>query len=135
MGRPKGMVKTGGRQKGTPNKATGIVADLLKQNDFDPILNLIKKYPTLSVSEQIKIDLKFIDFLYPKPRITEEYEDRRKFGSTVDDEIDQMSASEIETQRDYFMTRLMIKKEGYAQRVFNILKSTRPDLFKSIKEI
>jgi hypothetical protein len=130
MGRPKGIIKTGGRQKGTPNKATETITEVLKKNNFDPISNIVNKYSALSVSEQLKVDLKLIEFLYPKPRFSE-IPLQSEFDPVDAGNLVNQSDAEIHMQSEHIMTRLMIKKKGYAERVIQILKAVQPDLLRA----
>lgn len=66
MPRPIGLPKTGGRKKGTPNKATQTL-----RNQFQDLpqkllndLGLIE-----SPKERAKIYLRIMDFIFPKPRV------------------------------------------------------------------
>jgi len=44
MAKPKGSPKTGGRQKGTPNKRTQLAAQILEEQGFCPLLKGIALY-------------------------------------------------------------------------------------------
>lgn len=66
MGRLLGQSKTGGRKKGTLNRRTEEFLDLLDSFDYDPIKKILEKYGQLSKSEQLRIDLKLLEFVYPK---------------------------------------------------------------------
>ncbi len=67
--------KAGGRKKGTPNKKTQNLAELIEENyaGFDPILELIK----LSKSDKAPIDLKVsilkdvTQYIYPRRKSIE----------------------------------------------------------------
>ncbi len=71
MGRKKGGPKFGGRVKGVPNKSTQVLGDALKTLKFDPVKNLIKLYDSLPYDLQVKVNLAFIDHLYPKVKALE----------------------------------------------------------------
>lgn len=130
MGRTKGTIKTGGRQRGTPNKATSAISEILKQQNFNPISNIIRKYSALSVSDQLKVDLKLIEYLFPKPscNVNTEHSDQNI------QEFNELSDLEIELKNDETTTRLMVKKKGYAERILKLLETTRPDLLFKISE-
>lgn len=72
-GRKKGTLKTGGRQKGTPNKRTLIFSSALERKGFDCAKEWLDLY------DEIKLDPKLIAFridalkqiamyVYPKPK-------------------------------------------------------------------
>lgn len=69
-GRPKGLPKTGGRKKGTPNKNSVLLGEALKTFAFDPVARLIKIYDTLTTDLQVRVCLAFIDHVYPKTKAT-----------------------------------------------------------------
>lgn len=66
MGRPKGLPKTGGRIKGSPNKRSQEFLAILAKHSYNPLEALLSKYSDLSLDEQMKIDLKLLEFTYPK---------------------------------------------------------------------
>ena len=68
MSRPVGLPKTGGRKIGTQNKNSLGIRDLMAEFAYDPIRSLLQKYNSLTTSEKIKIDLKLVEYIYPKPK-------------------------------------------------------------------
>ena len=62
----KGRTKTGGRAKGTPNKKTTELIELL--GDYNPIVRLIEiaKDENTSLDMQVKINLDLLPYIYPK---------------------------------------------------------------------
>ena len=62
----KGRTKTGGRAKGTPNKKTTELMELL--GDYNPIVRLIEiaKDENTSLDMQVKINLDLLPYIYPK---------------------------------------------------------------------
>ena len=58
--------KTGGRKKGTPNKKTTELMELL--GDYNPIQRLIEiaKDENTSLDMQVKINLDLLPYIYPK---------------------------------------------------------------------
>ena len=58
--------KTGGRKKGTPNKKTTELMELL--GDYNPIVRLIEiaKDENTSLDMQVKINLDLLPYIYPK---------------------------------------------------------------------
>lgn len=71
---PKGF-KAGGRTKGTPNKKTANLKELIEENysGFDPIIELI----AISKQEKLPVDLKvsiyksIAEYIYPKRKAIE----------------------------------------------------------------
>ncbi len=62
-------IKTGGRQKGTPNKRTNSVKELLEDNfeGFNPVVELIQLYKSdVDVSQKISILKELSSYVYPK---------------------------------------------------------------------
>jgi hypothetical protein len=47
------------------NKFTITALNSLKSS-YNPLRSILEKYPSLSLPDQIKIDLKLMDFVYPK---------------------------------------------------------------------
>lgn len=68
MGRPKGLEKTGGRKKGVGNKRSNEFLDLLERHSYNPLHAILKKYDSLSFEDQLKVDLKLLDYTYPKAK-------------------------------------------------------------------
>jgi hypothetical protein len=54
-GRPKGYPKTGGRTKGTPNKATASFKEKLDTSEFDVATELIKYYKTADMPQDLRL--------------------------------------------------------------------------------
>jgi hypothetical protein len=55
-----------GRKKGTPNKATQQLREILDAEGLDPAKKLAELLPNLTPEKQADICLKLMDFLYPK---------------------------------------------------------------------
>lgn len=92
MGRSKGSKKTGGRSKGTPNKRTDELLALLDEFSYNPVRALMQKYSNLSSSEQLKVDLKMLEHVYPKLK-----DQQIELQATVyQDEFDDMTTEELE---------------------------------------
>lgn len=68
MARPKGLPKTGGRQKGTSNLKTLVLRESLNRVGFDVVHELKNLYPQLEAETQAKVLLSFLPFLFPKPQ-------------------------------------------------------------------
>lgn len=67
MGKPKGSQKTGGRKKGTKNKNSIFLREILDELDFNTGEELISLYKTSPPGLKAQILLKIIDFTYTKP--------------------------------------------------------------------
>lgn len=69
-GRPKGIPKTGGRQKGTPNKRTSKMRDaseIFEKHQFDPIeAQIALYYQTTDAELKQKIAQGLTGYMYPK---------------------------------------------------------------------
>ena len=63
--------KTGGRDKGTPNKLTKEVKEVLSEIVSNELENIDKTLKTLSSKDRIEIVLKLLPFVIPKLRDTE----------------------------------------------------------------
>ncbi|MCB9072500.1 MAG: hypothetical protein H6623_02675 [Bdellovibrionaceae bacterium] len=75
MPRPKGIAKTGGRQKGTPNKRTLVLADCLTDLNFDILERITDLIPILDVNKQADVLLELMTYLYPKRKaVSNEFE-------------------------------------------------------------
>jgi hypothetical protein len=92
MAKLKGSPKTGGRVKGTPNKSTKVLGELIKSYDYDPVASLLNKYDHLSIEEQTKIDLKLLEYIYPKFKSVELHVDDRKENPFKDMTLEEMRA-------------------------------------------
>lgn len=64
--KPKGLPKTGGRTKGTPNKNSLNLLQRLNDLSFDPVAELIVCLSTQPPFQQVDSILKMWEFLYPK---------------------------------------------------------------------
>ena len=81
--------KTGGRQKGTPNKRT---ADLLERlgnyNPFDALLAISQDEDT-PLEIQVKINLDLMNYVYPKRKSVE-------FNDKIDVSLSEKSIDELQ---------------------------------------
>lgn len=81
--------KTGGRQKGTPNKKT---ADLLERlgnyNPLDALLAISQDEDT-PLEIQVKINLDLMNYVYPKRKSVE-------FNDKIDVSISEQSVDELQ---------------------------------------
>lgn len=81
--------KTGGRQKGTPNKRT---ADLLERlGDYNPLdaLLAISQDEDTPLEIQVKINLDLMNYVYPKRKSVE-------FNDKIDVSISEKSVDELQ---------------------------------------
>lgn len=72
MGRPQGLPKTGGRQKGTPNKKTQVLGDKLEALGLDVPSRLVELLPGLSPEIQAKILLDLLSYIHPKRKAVDQ---------------------------------------------------------------
>ena len=67
IGRPLGLPKTGGRAKGTPNKATQSLREKLADLGCDPVQELVRIAQNSKIEDtKIEIYTKFLPHLHPK---------------------------------------------------------------------
>jgi len=66
-------MKTGGRQKGTPNRRTQQLIERLEELDVDPVEGLaqILKEPTVTADTRRAIYLELLQYLFPKRKAVE----------------------------------------------------------------
>jgi len=67
-GRPVGLPKTGGRTKGTPNRATSALNEKLEVLGCDPVEGLVKiaQNPNTPVALKVNIFENLLPYVYPK---------------------------------------------------------------------
>ena len=78
MSRPQGLPKTGGRQRGVPNKNSFALKELLESQKCEPVTELLKTLPELEAKERADVYLNLLQYLYPK---------RKAIEQTVDPEL------------------------------------------------
>jgi hypothetical protein len=66
-----GKPKTGGRSKGTPNKKTLGLAEILESQGVEPVSELLKLMPNLTPKEQADVYKDLMAYLYPKRKAME----------------------------------------------------------------
>lgn len=73
-GRPKGLPKSGGRQKGTPNRSTQAVREIFEELDFNPIRELVgmARDPKIRPDLKANILVNLCSYRFPKPKAVEE---------------------------------------------------------------
>jgi hypothetical protein len=69
-GRPPGRAKTGGRQKGTPNRSTQVLREKLAELGCDPAAELmtIARDPKANIGLRVDIYKSFLRHTYPLPK-------------------------------------------------------------------
>lgn len=70
-GRPKGGKKFGGRQKGTPNKTTLILKDILDDLQINVPKQLAELLPKLKPEKQADVLCELLQYIYPKRKAIE----------------------------------------------------------------
>ena len=86
MPRPRGLPKTGGRSRGTPNKATQCVLNRLQELGCDPITGLA----TIAMSQTSSLDLKFrcftelAQYAYPRRKALDLDSETPQIGFILD---------------------------------------------------
>jgi len=92
--------KTGGREKGTPNKRTVELAERLEALDCDPVARLanLANDPDLDPAIRARCCIELMAYLYPKRKAIEfteieqpEPDDRPDLGYLTTDELETMS--------------------------------------------
>jgi hypothetical protein len=63
--------KTGGRQKGTPNKATAQLVDIFSEKGLMVPERLCELLPELEPKDQAKVLTELMQYLYPKRKAVE----------------------------------------------------------------
>lgn len=71
MPKPIGSTKSGGRIKGTLNKKTQHLAEVLEELNFGVLARLVELMPKLSIEKQADILLSLMSYLYPKRKAFE----------------------------------------------------------------
>lgn len=66
MGKPLGSEKTGGREKGTPNKRTLTLHKHFEEINFNIPNTIVELLPKLDPKDQAIVLLKLMEFIYPK---------------------------------------------------------------------
>lgn len=57
-----------GRKKGTPNKTTQKLAEILIEMNHDPARAILELLPQLEPKDRVVAEFKFMEYLYPKRR-------------------------------------------------------------------
>jgi hypothetical protein len=78
-GRPVGLPKTGGRQKGTPNRATAVLRDKLAALGCDPAEELVRiaQNPKTKDESKVQIYSSLLPYVYPKRKPVDDSDEER----------------------------------------------------------
>lgn len=103
-GRPTGLPKTGGRQKGTPNRATSELKQKLAALGCDPLAELVKiaRDPKIPIDAKVFIYSTLLPYEYPK----------RKPIADSDDERASVNAARITPEEAVDLARELISVFG-----------------------
>lgn len=97
MAKEIGSLKTGGREKGTPNRKTFLLHEFFESVKFDLPLEIIKLLPTLPPEKQADVLMGLMSYLYPKRKPVEKVTHAESDKSSDEQNIDsQMSPQEME---------------------------------------
>lgn len=85
-GRQKGTVKTGGRQKGSPNKVTSAVKECISKmlTDYTNSETFLKDFAQLEPKERLMIAEKLMNYIVPKMQSVAVEDTNKDKKSTVD---------------------------------------------------
>lgn len=87
MGRKKGCLKTGGRKKGTPNKATRTAKEWIVQTLSANWEQMKSDLKVLEPKERLQLLFKLLEYVAPKQRETS---NNIKFEDLTDEEMDEL---------------------------------------------
>lgn len=87
MGRKKGCLKTGGRKKGTPNKATQTAKEWIVQTLSANWEQMKSDLKVLEPKERLQLLFKLLEYVTPKQRVTS---NNIKFEDLTDEEMDEL---------------------------------------------
>ena len=89
-GRPVGLPKTGGRQKGTPNRATLLLREKLAALGCDPAEELVKIARDLKSTGVLRSNIysTFLPYMYPKRSFVDDSVETRETGRTIEWALD-----------------------------------------------
>lgn len=85
-GRQKGTIKTGGRQKGSPNKVTSAVKECISKmlTDYTNSETFLKDFAELEPKERLMIAEKLMNYVVPKMQSVAVEDVSKEKKSTVD---------------------------------------------------
>ena len=87
MGRKKGCLQTGGRKKGTPNKATQTAKEWIVQTLSANWEQMKSDLKVLEPKERLQLLFKLLEYVAPKQRETS---NNIKFEDLTDEEMDEL---------------------------------------------
>lgn len=87
MGRKKGCLKTGGRKKGTPNRATQTSKEWIVQTLSANWEQMKSDLKVLEPKERLQLLFKLLEYVTPKQRETS---NNIKFEDLTDEEMDEL---------------------------------------------
>ena len=89
-GRPSGLPKTGGRQRGTPNRSTTLLREKLAALGCDPAEDLVKIANDLKCPAVLKTNIysTLLPYVYPKRSAVDDSVEERESGKTVEWALD-----------------------------------------------
>ena len=96
MSRLEGTPKTGGRQKGTPNKKTADLQSTLINLGFDLLDEIVKTIPDLKPDKKADVLLELMGFLYPRRKAiayTDEISGTEDIEETVEETLVRLAES------------------------------------------
>ncbi len=100
MARPKGLQKTGGRQKGTPNKRSIGFLEILDGKGINLLETILDEALGLSGRDKINVLVDLLPYVYPKRKPTESP------PFSIDEHMASLSISELSSLRAQ-VSRLM----------------------------
>ena len=85
-GRQKGTIKTGGRQKGSPNKVTSAVKDCISKmlTDYTNSEQFMKDFAELEPKERLMIAERLMNYVVPKMQSVAVEDTNKNKNSTVE---------------------------------------------------
>ena len=98
MPRSQGLPKTGGRKKGTPNKTTQDLKELLETMNLNIPEQICQLLPQLPVEKRTDVLLNLLSYIYPKRRAIEhqiEVEANRKIEPALSREERQQKLAQF----------------------------------------
>lgn len=130
MGRPTGLAKTGGRRKGTLNKRTQELLTLASRHNYNPFEKLMERYQGLPAVEQIRIDFKILELMYPRVKDNAaEIEEQEQ-----QDRLEELSAQQRAEKYEEIMKGIYASKRSLPKHLAMIKDVAAEDLIKFVKE-
>lgn len=126
MSRPKGIPKTGGRKRGTPNKRSANLFAVFEDFNYDPARALLSKYGNLPAADQLKVDLRLMDFSYPKSK-----EDLEPAGPSAPIQPVSAETPEERDKKINHLKSLMYREDDrFAFADLKMILELRPEIFR-----